>query len=120
MPSWWTGHVPAEEGHGVVPLLVEGHREVVVLRHQRRPQDPVDGLDPVAALELRVRGELVGAVRRVHDEPEPLLPEAGPEARHYQVPGAGVTQEYFPLQPTIYNPFKLSPASCTQTKPTLA
>ena len=91
-----------------MPLLVEGHREVVVLRHQRRPQDPVDGLDPVAALELGLRGELVGAVRRVHDEPEPLLPEAWPEARHYQVPGAGVTQEYFPLQPTIYNLLKVS------------
>ena len=41
-----------------MPLLVEGHGQVVVLGHQRRLQDSVNSLDPLPPLLLGLGGEL--------------------------------------------------------------
>ena len=92
---------PAKECHGVVPLLVEGHRQVVVLRHERGLENPVNSLDPVSSLMLCLRGELICPVRCVHYEAEALLSEAGAKTRNNQVAGTGVTQEDLTLKHEI-------------------
>ena len=83
-------------------LLVEGHRQVVVLGHQRGLEDPVNGLDPVSSLHLGLGGELICPVRCVHDEAEPLLSEAGAKTGNNQVARARVTQEDLALKQEDY------------------
>ena len=46
--------LPAEECHGLVPLLVERHRQVVVLRHQWGLQYGVYCFYPVSSFLLRL------------------------------------------------------------------
>ena len=83
-------------------LLVEGHRQVVVLGHQGGLEDPVNGLDPVSSLHLGLGGELICPVRCVHDEAEPLLSEARAKTGNNQVARAGVTQEDLTLKQEDY------------------
>ena len=79
-------------------LLVEGHRQVVVLGHQGGLEDPVNGLDPVSSLHLGLGGELICPVRCVHDEAKPLLSEAGAKTGNNKVARAGVTKENLTLK----------------------
>ena len=46
--------LPAEECHGLVPLLVERHRQIVVLRHQWSLQYRVYCFYPVSSFLLRL------------------------------------------------------------------
>ena len=84
-----------------MPFLVEGHRQVVVLRHKRSLENPVNSLNPVSSLLLSLCGELICPVRCVHDEAEALLSEAWAKTRNHQVAGAGVTKEYLTLKQEI-------------------
>ena len=68
-----------------MPLLVEGHRQIVVLRHKRSLENPVNSLNPVSSLLLSLCGELICPVRCVHDEAEALLSEAWAKSRNNQV-----------------------------------
>ena len=50
--------LPAEECHGLMPLLVQRHRQVVVLRHQRSLQYCIYCFYPVSSFLLRISWEL--------------------------------------------------------------
>ena len=83
---------PAEESDRVRPLLVKRYRQIIILRdhftthiHRTREltenlwqqlslENPVYGLHPLPALGLRLRAELVGALRRVQDKAAAELP----------------------------------------------